>query len=50
VVNDIAQRRQVSLGQRNGFAAEVRDGLSDGEAVILHASEHIDDGTRVQPW
>jgi HlyD family secretion protein len=50
VVNGAARRRQVAVGQRNGFAAEVRSGLRDGEAVILHPSEHIDDGSRVQPW
>jgi HlyD family secretion protein len=50
VSNNTAYRRQVTVGQRNGFEAEIRAGLRDGEAVVLHPSEHIEDGTRVQPW
>jgi HlyD family secretion protein len=50
VVNNTAQRRQVTVGQRNGFEAEIHQGLHEGEAVILHPSEHIDHGSRVQPW
>ena len=50
VVNNIAQRRQVTVVQRNGFEAEIQQGLHEGEAIILHPSEHVDHGSRVQPW
>ncbi len=42
-----AQRQTVELGQRNQMAAEVRQGLKVGEAVILHPTEQIGDGQRV---
>jgi HlyD family secretion protein len=50
VANDMAQRRQVNVGQRNGFEAEILAGLRTGEAVVLHPSEHLNDGSRVRPW
>jgi HlyD family secretion protein len=45
---DRAARRAVSLGHRNALAAEVIDGLTAGERVILHPSNRIEDGTRVR--
>jgi hypothetical protein len=32
------------------LVVEICDGLREGEAVMLHPSEHIDDGSPVQPW
>ncbi len=42
-----AQRRALTLGQRNGLAAEVVDGVRDGEQVILNPDESIEEGVRV---
>ncbi|PMB46114.1 efflux transporter periplasmic adaptor subunit [Fischerella thermalis CCMEE 5201] len=42
-----AARRAVEVGQRSDFAAEIRRGLKEGEVVILHPSEQINDGSRV---
>ncbi len=39
--------RPVKLGQRNGLQAEVLDGLSPGEQVVLYPSELVTAGTRV---
>ncbi len=48
VVNDgMAELRGVQLGQRNSHHAEVVAGLDEGERVILHPNDQIDDGTRV---
>lgn len=47
VNNGKANRRQIELGQHSDFEAEIRRGLKQGEAVILHPSEQIDDGKRV---
>jgi len=48
VEDDHAVRRAVSLGHRNAQAAEVRDGLAEGERVVLHPSNRVEDGTRVR--
>ncbi|MEB3180418.1 MAG: efflux RND transporter periplasmic adaptor subunit [Nostocaceae cyanobacterium] len=48
VVKDgIAKRRQVEVGHRSDFEAEVLQGLQAGEIVILHPTEQIDDGKSV---
>lgn len=44
-----AQRRPVEVGHRNGLTAQITDGLAEGEAVIVHPSDEIADGGRVQP-
>lgn len=48
--NGRAERRQVSIGQRNGLAAQIVDGLNEGEVVINHPNDEIDTGTRVKPY
>ncbi|MEA5574152.1 efflux RND transporter periplasmic adaptor subunit [Calothrix sp. UHCC 0171] len=47
VNNGKANRRQIEVGQRSDFEAEIRQGLKEGEAVILHPSEQIEDGKPV---
>lgn len=42
------QQRQIAIGQRSDFEAVVRDGLQQGETVILHPTEQIEDGKRVK--
>lgn len=42
-----ANRQQIEIGQRSDFEAEVRRGLQEGEVLILHPSEQIDNGKRV---
>ncbi len=37
----------VEIGEHNESEAEVRSGLGEGRAVILHPSEEVEDGTRV---
>jgi HlyD family secretion protein len=37
----------VQIGQRNAIEAEVRSGLSEGDAVILHPGDTVDDGVSV---
>ncbi len=43
-----AARRAVTLGRRNGLAAQVLSGLAGGEQVIVHPDEGIEDGAAVQ--
>lgn len=48
VVEDgYAKRRVVKVGRRNGLVAEIIEGVSEGEAVINHPSDEVDDGKSV---
>lgn len=40
-------RRQIVIGHRSDREAEVRQGLNQGERVILHPTEQIREGIRV---
>jgi HlyD family secretion protein len=44
-----AQRRLVEIGERNLHAARVVGGLKIGEQVVLHPSDRVADGVRVEP-
>lgn len=41
--------RQIKLGRMSGVTAEVLEGLSPGDEVILHPSDKIKDGVSVAP-
>ncbi len=49
VDNNRAKRKRVTIGQRSGLTAQVLDGLDEGERVLDHIKENIDDGTRINP-
>ncbi|WP_347311414.1 efflux RND transporter periplasmic adaptor subunit [Defluviimonas sp. SAOS-178_SWC] len=44
---ETARLTPVTIGHRNGTAAEVTEGLSPGDRVILHPSDSIADGTPI---
>jgi HlyD family secretion protein len=44
-----ARQRIVRVGQQATFEAEVREGLAEGELVVLHPSDRLRDGVRVTP-
>ncbi len=44
-----ARLRKLSIGHHNDVAAEVLEGLEEGETVILHPSDKIEDGTQIAP-
>jgi len=46
--NHHAKRRVVKVGQRNGLTAQILEGLSEGEKVINHPSDDVEDGRRVK--
>lgn len=47
VNNDKAERRTVTTGQRSDTTAEIQQGLTAGELVILHPTEQIEDNRAV---
>jgi len=48
VDNSHAKRRVVKVGQRNGLTAQILEGVSEGEKVINHPSDDVEDGRRVK--
>lgn len=43
-----ARHREVKVGQRNGLAAQILEGLKAGETVINHPGEKVNEGTRIK--
>jgi HlyD family secretion protein len=48
VVDHKAHRQFVTLGRQNGLEAEVLEGLAEGDQVVVHPSDQIDDGKSVR--
>jgi HlyD family secretion protein len=46
--NAKAIRREVKVGQRNGLSAQILQGLTEGERVITHPDNTVDDGVPVK--
>ncbi len=44
-----AKARTVEVGKQSALSAQVIAGLAEGETVIIHPNDAIEDGTRVQP-
>jgi HlyD family secretion protein len=49
VENGRARRRPVTVGQQAALRAQVATGLDEGTEVILHPSNAVQDGVRVEP-
>lgn len=45
--NNHAVRRVVKVGQRNGLIAQILEGIEEGEIVLNHPSDEVEDGRRV---
>lgn len=50
VVDGRAELTPVAIDHRNNRWAEVIDGLAPGDTVILHPSDRVEDGTRVESY
>ncbi|MCB1492939.1 MAG: secretion protein HlyD, partial [Rhodobiaceae bacterium] len=48
VVDGKAVLTRLTLGERNDNFAEVASGLAEGDAVILHPSDSVEDGVAVE--
>ncbi len=44
----VAQLREIEIGQRNGLYAQILSGLDSGQTVIVHPSDAIADGVKVE--
>jgi HlyD family secretion protein len=44
-----ARRQPIAIGHRNSVSAEVREGLSPGQQVVVHPSDKVRDGVRLAP-
>ena len=49
VANGRAERRLVTIGERNLHAARVLKGLKAGDKVVMHPSDRVLDGVKVEP-
>jgi HlyD family secretion protein len=48
VDNGIAHLQPVRLGERNDVDGQILDGVSEGQALVLHPPDTLKDGTRVK--
>ena len=48
IVDRRAIRSEVNIGQRNGLVAQILDGVKEGEIVINHPGDEVEDGRRVR--
>ena len=47
-VDGVVHQQIVKLGRQNGLEAEVLDGLSVGDQVVIHPSDQVEDGVHVR--
>ncbi len=48
IEDQYAKRREVKVGQRNGLVAQILEGVKEGDMVINHPSDKIEDGRSVK--
>ncbi|TWT87690.1 putative efflux system component YknX [Pseudobythopirellula maris] len=44
----VAEQRTVEVGRHNSLEAEVTAGLSEGESVVVHPSDQVEDGVAIR--
>ena len=49
VVDGVVHQQIVKIGRQNGLEAEVLEGLAEGDQVVLHPSDQIEEGVQVRP-
>ena len=48
IEDQYAKRREVKVGQRNGLVAQILEGVKEGDLVINHPSDEVEDGRSVK--
>ena len=46
--NETARKRNIEVGKRNGLSAQIIKGLTEGEKVITHPDDTIEEGVTVK--
>ncbi len=44
-----ASRREVKIGQRNGLTAQILEGLTEGDEIVRHPDDNVEEGTLITP-
>jgi HlyD family secretion protein len=47
VIDEYAHLQPVEVGHQNSLASEILSGLNEGDQIILHPSDQVDDGVAV---
>jgi HlyD family secretion protein len=47
VVGDTVHQQKVKVGRQNGLEAEILEGLKEGDEVVLHPSDRVEDGVKI---
>ena len=42
--NGVARVQPIKIGRRGGFSVQVQSGLSEGDRIVNHPSDTIEDG------
>lgn len=48
VVDGVARQQLVTIGRQNGLDAEILEGLSEGDEVVVHPSDQVEDGVKIR--
>jgi HlyD family secretion protein len=48
VVDGVVRQQMIKIGRQNGLEAEVLEGLAEGDRVVLHPSDQIEEGVQVR--
>jgi HlyD family secretion protein len=48
VEGGVAHQQLIKVGRQNGLEAEIVEGLSEGDEIVLHPSDQIEDGVKVK--
>jgi HlyD family secretion protein len=48
VVDGVVHKQKIKVGRQNGLEAEVTAGLNEGDQIVLHPSDQIDEGAKVR--
>lgn len=48
IEGDRARRREIIPGRRSGLMVEIKSGLEEGERVVMHPGQEIEDGSRLR--
>ncbi len=48
IIDNVVHQQKVKVGRQNGLEAEILEGLKEGDLVVLHPSDRVDDGVKIR--